>query len=502
MSVKSNHYAAIDLGSNSFHLIVVEYAHHQIKVLDKHVEVIRLAGGLDKKGRLSDSVRTKALECLERFSQRLKTVPKKNIRVVGTNTLRRASSSNGFIKQASKALGHDIEVISGFEEARLIYLGVSHSLEDEHDKRLVIDIGGGSTEFIVGRHFEQDSLNSLEMGCVTITNKFFPDGCISPKRLNKAIQHCRLKLLPHKEQINSSHWDVAIGSSGTIKSINSIVRELHNKLSPITFDDLKKIKQALLYFEHIDQINIHGLKKDRIPVILGGFAVLYAAFKSLKINKMFTSSYSLREGLIYEMIGRIEKEDVREKTVKGILSQYNQDKAHLKRVAKATIEFYDQVSGGWDMSSSSFDCRKLLYWSALLHEIGSAISHKRIQKHSAYLLENTDMPGFSQTEQQILALLVLSHKKKIPAELVDSFQMTKNTTILYRLIIILRISVLLFRDRNNHKLPAASAKDNQFMLFFDTDWINKHTLTQLDLEIEATTLAKYGFELITLDQMA
>ncbi len=501
MSTKSNYYAAIDLGSNSFHLIVVEYAHHQIKVVDKHVEVVRLASGLDKKNRLSDSVRRKALECLERFSQRLKTVPKKNIRIVGTNTLRSLSKSGEFIKQASKALDHDIEVISGFEEARLIYLGVSHSLEDEHDKRLVIDIGGGSTEFIVGRHFEQGSLNSLEMGCVTITNKFFPDGCINQKRLNKAIQHCQLKLLPHKEKINSSHWNVAIGSSGTIKSITSIVRELHGKLSPITFEDLKKIKQALLYFEHVDQINIHGLKKNRIPVILGGFAVLYAAFKSLKINKMFTSSYSLREGLIYEMIGRIEKEDVREKTVKGILSKYNQDITHLKNVAKASIAFYDQVSGSWSISSSSFDCRKLLYWSALLHEIGSTISHKRIQKHSAYLIENTDMAGFSQTEQQILALLILSHKKKIPETLIDSFQMTKNTIILYRLIIILRISVLLFRDRNNHKLPTVSAKDNQIMLFFDVDWINKHTLTQLDLEIEATTLSKYGFELIYFDKM-
>lgn len=501
MSIKSNYYAAIDLGSNSFHLIVVEYAHHQIKVVDKHVEVVRLSGGLDKKNRLSDSVRTKALECLERFSQRLKTVPKKNIRIVGTNTLRSISKSDEFIKQASKALDHDIEIISGFEEARLIYLGVSHSLEDEHDKRLVIDIGGGSTEFIVGRHFEQGSLNSLEMGCVTITNKFFPDGYINQKRLNKAIQHCQLKLLPHKEKINSSHWNVAIGSSGTIKSITSIVRELHGKLSPITFEDLKKIKQTLLYFEHMDQINIHGLKKNRIPVILGGFAVLYAAFKSLKIDKMFTSSYSLREGLIYEMIGRIEKEDVREKTVKGILSKYNQDITHLKNVAKASITFYDQVSGSWGISSPSFDCRKLLYWSALLHEIGSTISHKRIQKHSAYLIENTDMAGFSQTEQQILALLVLSHKKKISVELIDSFQMTKNTIILYHLIIILRISVLLFRDRNNHKLPTISAKDNQIMLFFDADWINKHTLTQLDLEIEATTLSKYGFELIYFDQM-
>lgn len=495
MSVNPNHFAAIDLGSNSFHMIVVEYSHNQIKILDKHKEMIRLASGLNEQNELDEDIRQTAVECLQRFSQRLNTVPKIHIKAVGTNTLRRAANSSDFLHEASLALGHNIEVISGIEEARLIYLGVSHGLEDSHEKRLVMDIGGGSTEFIVGTQFNSESLNSLEMGCVKVSQRFFADGVITEQRLDQAIRHCEFVLMPYIKRINQTPWDIAIGASGTIKAIAKMVREKEGEFAPITLASMDALKSELVSFDHVDELSIAGLKPERYKSIMGGFAVLYASIKALQIKEMSSSNFALREGLIYDMIGRTEEEDVREKTVLGLIDKLHQDKKHLKRVSLMALALYEQTKEAWKLDNSDFDTQKLLEWAALLHEIGNSISYRKIQMHGAYLLEYSELAGFSQTEQKILSTLVLAHRRKVPTKAFDGFRPKKFRKTLMRLAILLRLSVLLQRDRDEHPTPEITVSDNAIRIKFDAAWMEQHSLTQVDLEHEIQYLKKCEIEL-------
>ncbi len=220
-----NIYAAIDLGSNSFHMVIAREVHGQLQIIDKHKEMIRLRSGLDKKGYLTPQAFQNGIECLERFGQLIKNIPSHQVRAVGTNTLRNAKNSHEFLSQARKALGHSIQIIAGQEEARLIYLGVAHGLPQNDEQRLVMDIGGGSTEYIIGQNFTYSHLTSTEMGCVSITQKFFSKEDITEKRMNKAISACRQIIRPHLLKLTRLGWDCALGASGTIKAIGTILKD-------------------------------------------------------------------------------------------------------------------------------------------------------------------------------------------------------------------------------------------------------------------------------------
>jgi len=474
-------YAALDLGSNSFHLIVARDRGDRLQVVDKHREMVRLAEGLGPANMLAPKTTARALECLERLGQRLRLLPERNVRVVGTNTLRKARNSQQFIARAEEALGHPVEVISGREEARLIYLGVSHSLEDNHDTRLVIDIGGGSTELILGQHFQPQLAESLYIGCAGLSDRFFEDGRVDADRMAAAERVARQEF-EIVERIFLAHgWDNAVGASGTIIAVHDIIEsELGEK--DITRTALDHVKSRLVEAGDISNFDFFGVDNQRAPVFAGGVAILRALFDALDIDRLNVSNGALREGLLHDLVGRIHDQDIRERTVLDLARRFNVDQDHARRVAVTAQDLFDRVGPYWgDMDPN---LATLLRWGALLHEIGLDIAHSQYHKHGGYLLDNMDMPGFSRPEQHRLSLLVRAHRRKFPAEdFVDALDLA-------RLCVLLRIAVVLHRSRSDMALPPfdVRAEDDAIRLSFPGNWIGEHPLTQLDLEQESEYL--------------
>ena len=471
-------YAALDLGSNSFHLIVARDRGDRLQVVDKHREMVRLAEGLGPANMLAPKTTARALECLERLGQRLRLLPERNVRVVGTNTLRKARNSRQFIARAEEALGHQVEVISGREEARLIYLGVSHSLEDNHDTRLVIDIGGGSTELILGHHFQPQLAESLYIGCAGLSDTFFKDGRIDADRMAAAERAARQEF-EIVERIFLAHgWDNAVGASGTIIAVHDIIEsELGDK--DITRTALDHVKARLIEAGDVSNFDFFGVDNQRAPVFAGGVAILRALFDALDIDRLNVSNGALREGLLHDLVGRIHDQDIRDKTVLDLARRFNVDQDHARQVAVTAQDLFDRVGPYWDEIDPNLV--PLLRWGALLHEIGLDIAHSQYHKHGGYLLDNMDMPGFSRPEQHRLSLLVRAHRRKFPAEdFVDALDLA-------RLCVLLRIAVVLHRSRSDMALPPfdVRAEDDVIRLSFPRNWIAEHPLTQLDLEQEA-----------------
>jgi exopolyphosphatase/guanosine-5'-triphosphate,3'-diphosphate pyrophosphatase len=474
--------AALDLGSNSFHLLVAQESNGRLQVVDRIKEMVRLAAGLEDDKTLSADVVQRALDCLDRFSQRLRGLAPEDIRVVGTNTLRKATNAGHFLDEAERILGTEVEIISGREEARLIYLGVSHALEDTADRRLVVDIGGGSTELILGRRFRAEVMESLHMGCVGMTRRCFADGKLRAGQFKEAINLARQELEPVEQVYKESGWDLAIGASGTILAVQDILSELDPDTSAITLDGLKSIRKALIDMRQIERINLPGLPNERAPVFAGGLAVLFGIFESLGIDRMQATSGALREGLIYDLLGRVQDQDIRETTVRGLVNRYHIEQTHGRRVRETAIGLLAQAAMPWKLTEPTD--KLLLGWAADLHEIGMDIAHSQYHKHGGYLLENMDMAGFSRLDQHHLAVLVRSHRRKFP---VDDVEMP---TRLRRLAVLLRLSVVLHRSRTGDTLPHVSLKvrGNQIKLEFPDDWLNRHPLTELDLAQEANYL--------------
>ncbi|MDH5785552.1 MAG: exopolyphosphatase [Chromatiales bacterium] len=485
--------AAVDLGSNSFHMIVAELVDGELRIVDRLREMVRLAGGLDEQGNLDEASRQRALACLQRFGQRLVDFPPGSVRAVGTNTLRRARS-NDFLKQARQALGHPIEIIAGVEEARLIYLGVAHTLSDSDDIRLVADIGGGSTEVILGRRFEALEKESLYMGCVSFTRRFFPDGAINAVAMRKAVIAARQEVLGIEREYRDIGWGQAVGASGTIKAVRDVVRANGWSDEGITYDSLRRLADELVAAGHIDRVSLQGLKEERMPVICGGVAVLLALFEGLQIERMAVSEQALREGLLYDMLGRLRHEDVRERTINALSERYQLDTAQAARVEQTALQLLDGVAAEWSLEDES--ARQLLSWAARLHEIGLAIVHSQYHKHGAYLLANSDLPGFTRREQQLLAILVRAHRRKLPmAEFAQLPEEDGARAI--RLSLLLRLAVLLHRSHSDEPLPIVevTAAEQGTALSFPGGWIEEHPLTAADLELEQGWMQREGYRL-------
>ncbi|VAW45132.1 Exopolyphosphatase [hydrothermal vent metagenome] len=489
-------YAAIDLGSNSFHMIIARETHGQFQVIDKHKEMVRLRTGLDKDGNLTDKAFQAGIECLERFGQRLKAIPNKNIRAVGTNTLRNAKNSQTFLKQGKQALGHSIKIISGQEEARLIYLGVSHGLPTNDDQRLVMDIGGGSTEYIIGQHVENSHLTSTEMGCISITQAFFSKGEITESKMNKAIAHCRQILRPHRSKLNKQGWDIAIGASGSIKAIGKIIELNDWNDSGITLKSMLKLNQKLIESNSIQNIKLEGLKDERRPVFAGGLAILIATFIELNIEQMQVSVNALREGLILDSLGRIYAEDIREISVKAMQKWMKVDTLQADHILNTAKVLHKQAKKTWELQSPDYDFKCLLKWAIMLHETGIAISYKRYQHHSAYLISQSDMAGFDQQEKQMLSALMLNHRGKFDTSIYNEIDESITQQLIY-LTLILRLAVRIHRGRDFELTkPLLSIKNsNEIHLEFEDSWLKEHPLTQLDLETEAKHLNAIDFTL-------
>lgn len=480
--------AAVDLGSNSFHMIVARIAKGDLQVIDRLKEMVRLGEGLTEEKELLPAVADRALACLERFGQRLRGMPPDSVRAVGTNTLRQVRPEFGFLERAEAALGHAIDVIAGREEARLIYLGVANGLAAGEERRLVVDIGGGSTELIVGEGVTPRLRESLQMGCVCMSRTQFPDGRLTPEYMERAELVGALAVRPVRELFRHSDWRKAVGSSGTVRSIANVVKAQGWSVDGITADSLGRLRAALIELGSSDAIDLKGLSEQRKPVFAGGVAVLRAVFTTLDIKHMQVSEQALREGLIHEMMGRIRHEDVRERTVNVLCQRFNVDQGHADRIKTTAVAFYGQLAQPWGLANP--DYLGMLGWAARLHEIGLMISHSQYQKHGAYLLRNADLSGFTQQEQDILAVLVLGHRRKfpdqeflaLPAPVRDSSR---------RLCVILRLAILLHRGRSptTKPCPMLNPDGERLRLTFPAGWLAHHPQTRLELEQEAKRLA-------------
>ena len=481
----SHSIAAVDLGSNSFHMIVAEERQGQLVVLDRIKEMVRLAAGLDKDGNLSAEVEQRALACLQRFAQRLRSISTVSVSAVGTNTLRRTRNAELFLQRAESELGHPIEIISGIEEARLIYQGVAHSLEPDHAHRLVIDIGGGSTELIIGEDFQPILMESLEMGCITLTQRFFADGKITGKRINAARVYVLQQMRPVRHAFRSRGWNVVIGSSGTVRSVETVVRALSlSKQDGISFVAMQLLLEKLKQFDEINAIKLNGLQDDRMPVFLGGLIVLSGVCEALGIKQMQVSEGALREGLLYQLMGRRHDHDIRNQTVQALANRFHADAEHAGRLQRTANEILRQVWQAWGLNEeTSF---RLLNWACALHEIGRDIAHSGYHKHSSYIIENADMAGFSQQEQKRMAILVRAQRGKLSNNLFTVLNKASQGVVI-KLAIVLRLAVIFHRSRSDIGLPPIRVELKQEKLFLSipSSWTEQHPLTLDDLEQEA-----------------
>ncbi len=493
-SSESNTYAAVDLGSNSFHMIVAKDVDDQIQVVDRIKDTVRLAGGLDKNNNLSDDTMECALKALERFGQRINEIPQENVHAVGTNALRIANNRYVFLNKAKRALGHPIDVISGIEEARLIYLGVVHSVYHDKKKRLVIDIGGGSTEIIIGKGFETLLAESLYMGSVSASKRYFDNGEISAKKMRKAILFCRQELETIQTMYKKKGWEIAFGSSGTILTINKIMKEKAWCDAGITKISLDKLIDFMINAGHINKLKFASLPDNLKPVFPGGVAVLSAVFESLDLGSISISDSALREGLLHDLIGRVQNKDVRDETVNNFMSRYSVDMDHVKQIEKTAKIFFEQVQSDWQLDKKQD--LKLIKWAIKLHEIGLAIAHGQYHRHGAYLLNHSDMPGFSRQSQAELAMLVRSHRRKFPLAEIQSMP-EENIPRILRLCIIVRFSILLHRSRSSDVLPEFKLKlgDGYLKVIFPENWLHDHPLTEIDLETEVAYVSTAGIKL-------
>jgi exopolyphosphatase/guanosine-5'-triphosphate,3'-diphosphate pyrophosphatase len=486
--------AAVDLGSNSFHMIVGELRHGQLAILDRIRETVRLAEGLSDRGDISPDARQRAIDCLSRFGERLREMNADSVRAAGTSTIRRAHEDRTFMVEAESALGHPIEIISGIEEARLIYNGVTHSLPPTEGLRLVMDIGGGSTELILGQAANPKALESTHMGCVSMTERFFPGGMISRAGFNKARLAAQLELRPVKAFFRGAEGVEAIGTSGTIRSTEAVARELGISESGLTLDVVEQLIEKVLEFDSVSDIELRGLSDRRAQVWPGGLSILAELMHVLNIDELQVSDGALREGLLYDLLGRLQHEDARERTVRAMEARYQVDEQQAGRVAHTASELYVQCEKDWDISSRI--AGNALDWAARLHEIGLDISHDGYQRHGAYIAEHADMPGFPRAEQRLLALLIGGQRHRINRSSLEALPDSWQETGL-RLLMLLRLAVLLNRSRKETEHPplALQVSDATMSIRFDADWLAENPLTIADLDREKDFLSQVGYEL-------
>ncbi len=486
--------AAVDLGSNCFHLLIARVLSDQVTVLDRLRDPVRIAAGLDRDGVLDEKTFEAMLASLKRFRERLVDLPAKRVRAVGTDTFRRVKQPKDVLSRASSALGVPIEILPGGEEARLIYLGVAHEEPAIDGRRLVLDIGGGSTECILGKRFAPLLKDSLAMGCVSFTRRFFDDGRFTRKAFRKAEIAASLEFEPMQRRYQDAGWEECVGASGTISAIAEIARSSGWTEGALTLRDVKRLRRAMLAAESTEKLDLPGLVPDRAQVLAGGVAILKAAFEGLGIESLRATKAALREGVLYDLLGRIRHEDVRDRTIRALSERYHVDADQAERVERTARRCLDQVLDGWKLEPES--SAQLLTWAARMHEVGLALSHSGHHKHGGYILENSDMPGFSRQDQLRLAALVKGHRRKLSRAIFADFGSPAAETLL-RLCTLLRLAARLHRTRSPKTLPAfkLAPTSDGLELRFPAAWLAKHPLTSADLEEEDTLLEDCGVRL-------
>lgn len=478
--------AAIDLGSNSFHMVVAKVVGSDLQLVSRHKQRVRLASGLDSELNLNHEAMQRGLDCLAMFAERLQGFDESNVRIAATHTLRQAKNARLFIERAKTVMPFPIEVIPGEEEARLIYLGVAHT-QVESNSKLVVDIGGGSTEMIIGQGFEPELLNSKQMGCVSFTEQFFKNGKLSGKNFTKAMLAAEQKLESIASKYRKKGWDIALGSSGTIKAIQEVLIGLGFDDGLITGKRLNKLIEVLCAFDSIDDIELTGLTEERKPVFAAGVAILSAIFQSLRIDQMFFSDGALREGVLYEMEERFARSDIRMRTTENLAQKHRVDLEHAASVKGLARDMLHQVHSALGIKKKS-DLFDLLEWAALLHEVGLSINLRSFHRHSFYILQHSTLPGFNREQQLVLATLARFQRKALKLQELPEFNLYKQNDVL-SLIKILRLSIVLNGQRSDEPLPEIflSIKENEWALTCtDDSWLENNKLLHADLQEEQT----------------
>lgn len=498
-SNETPHYVAIDLGSNSFHMMVARYRDGGLEKIDRVKEMVQIGRGIKPNGNLNKEAQERALQCLQRFAERTSTVPAAQVRAVGTKALRMAKNSDTFLAKAEAALGHPIQVISGYEEARLIYLGISHDISRGEQQRLVIDIGGGSTEFIIGRGHQPELLESLSLGCVSYAKRFFPDDKITEKGMRRAHLAAREEVEQIREEYLKKGWEIAIGASGTIRALADLMPDKGGS-GIITLDCLLSLRNEVL--RKSDEL-LAEVSPQRRTVLPAGLSILIGIFQELKLTHLQAADGTLKEGLIYDTIGRNQSSDARNKTVSKLTDRYNTDKHQADHVFSAAKTFLSSVETEIKtITPKGIDAAQLLRWGCQLHEIGLSISHSGFHRHGHYLLRNMDMAGFSRLEQRLLATLIGLHRRKWHPAFLDDLP-PNYRDIAQVLGVILRLAAVLCRSRNPNlnELPAIHLKNKEFQLYFPKGWLEEHPLSEQSLQRECEYLQEqdYKFTISTKD---
>ena len=484
MTVNSNNsplYAVIDLGSNSFHMLIARLVADSVQTVDKVKRKVRLASGLNENNQLSQEAIARGIECLAFFAERLQDIPTANIRIVATATLRLATNADDFLQQAEQTLHHKINLLSGTQEAEQIYLGVAHT-SCSAKQRLVIDIGGASTEIIVGEAFTSKKVCSLNIGCVTFKKYFFSDDKLNATNFNNAIVAAKSALASLVNDYKKIGWQSALSGSGTMQALAEILQSQH-KPAIIDLAFLQQIQQQLINCKTINAVNIKGLASDRKPVFASGIAILIALFESLAIKQLQLSSGAIREGLLYEMLPNMRAITIRERTIKALEERFHIDSQHNQRVYVQAQALYQQLAPTWLLTNNND--RQLLAASCLLYEIGLLLEYKQHQRHGAYILSQADLPGFDQADRQLLVALVRNYKGDIEKNLLSE-QAATSTQNAYYLLAILRLAVILCRRRSDDVLPCyhISSKNNVLHLSLPKAWLQQHPLICDELKQE------------------
>ena len=476
--------AVVDMGSNSFRLEVGRVEGDHIFRLDTVRETLRIGAGIDRNGRLTAAAQRAALACLARFAERLRGLHPSAVRAVATQTFRAAKNADAFLPKAAATLGFPIDIIGGHEEARLIYLGVAHVLPASTAPRLVIDIGGGSTEFIIGRGMEPERLDSLKIGCVGMTQRFFPRGELSAAAFKAAETHARAEIEAIANQFDRAHWHEAFASSGTALALAEIVESNGWSSGGITPEGLARMRRRMTSARHVSKLRMEGLKPARAPVLAGGFAVMSAALAELRVERINPVGGALRLGVLYDLLGRTAHRDSRVATVERFIERYRIERAHAQRVASTAKALYLRAAARPD-----HDAAQRVEWAGWLHEVGVTVSHIGFHKHSAYILQNADMPGFSAGDQERIAQLVLACRgglDKVPDALANVHVRAQ--------ILALRLAVLFHHARRQIAAPRIKLQLRPAIrLQVPSRWLKAHPQTMHLLDKERAEWAAAGY---------
>ncbi|MDN3678896.1 guanosine-5'-triphosphate,3'-diphosphate diphosphatase [Vibrio tapetis subsp. quintayensis] len=483
-------YAAIDLGSNSFHMLVVRHIDGSVQTMAKIKRKVRLAAGLDKDNKLSAEAMQRGWDCLSLFAERLQDIEAQNIRIVGTATLRTATNVDLFLEKANQILGHKIEVIAGEEEAATIYKGVAHT-SGGLGRRLVVDIGGASTELIIGEGFDAKALTSLKMGCVTWLEQHFKDRQLSAANFDRAIEAAKITVAPILEHYRNIGWDVCVGASGTVQALQEIMLA-QGMDEIITHAKLKRLQKQAMLADHLEELEIDGLTLERALVFPSGLSILIAIFELLEIDSMTLAGGALREGLAYEMIDEMRQDDIRSRTIQSVQTRYQLDVEYGQLVEKLALALFDQCGNeNWIAEPQA---QYLLSSAAQLHEIGLTIDYKQGGQHSAYLLQHLDLPGYTRAQKHLLGELTRRYKEQL-SSLPEQHALSGSSA--KRVLRLLRLAVLLTHRRSSTLQPVVTlkAEADNLSLCVAKSWLEQNPLTRAELEIEAHRQSDMGWPL-------